>query len=603
MPNIVKGKISFSDGQSPQAALPVKAYHISQANGTVTEKQLATGTCNAAGEYSLSYTAEVPYTHLMVRAFATNGTTALAESPVYYKTTAASKEVNLTIPAGTSLGVTEVAALRSLVQPLLGTMTLANYPDKALSVLCEANGLPYDRVRMLSFADKYAASNAVAIGDMLYGIYRQGFPLTLREWINRKVSAWTKALDSSVSRNIVGTYTTTLLPNIANAVAKDFVAGPIDQEGKLLTTRLRAGMITGATLTTADIEKVISNYLRFEGTDDTFWDNATVKTAVGVPLLATAQFTVQVANMLSGYSPMITRLNAQRKAGTIADMKALAAWDQAKWVTELTAANVATPTFPFPAVAKGTTVTEKVASLAANACSQLEGAYPLQKAIAVIEAPANASFFPRKADMLTFLKATVNAGYDLYKHNINTYITANPTSTTGVIDVPKLKEEMGKFQRQFRLGAPGFEVRTVLLLRSMNLHSAFAVAYTGPEKLEAKSKTLGMTGLGTTVYQNAMGSVNKVEAVRVQAQFSQVEPAVIQATDWRSKIDTNWKARIASMPELFGSLDSCDCEHCRSVYGPAAYLADIAQFLQRCKASDTLSAWDILMKRRPDLKY
>lgn len=603
MPNIVKGKISFSDGQAPQTALPVKAYHVSQANGTVTEKQLATGTCNAAGDYSLSYTPEVQYTHLMVRVFAMNGTTKVAESPVYYKTTAASKDVNLTIPAGTSLGVTEAAALRSLLQPLLGTMTLANYPEKALGVLCDSNGLPYDRVRMLSFADKYAATNAAAIGDMLYGIYRSGFPLTLREWMGRKASAWTRALDSAVTGNIVGTYNTTLLTNIANAVAKDFVAGPIDQEGKLLTTRLRAGMIAGATLTTTDIEKVVSFYLRFEGTDDDFWESSTVTKAVGASLLATAQFTVQVANMLSGYSPMITRLASQRKAGTIADLKALAAWDQAKWVSEITAANAATPTFPFPVVARGATVTEKIASLAISACSQLEGAFPTQKTIAMIEAPANASFFLRKADMLTFLKAPVNASFDLYKHNINAYIAANPTSTTGVTDVPKLKEEMGKLQRQFRLGAPGFEVRTVLLMRSLNLHSAFAVAYTGPEKLEAKSKSLGITGLGTTVYQNAMDSVNKVEAVRVQAQFSQVEPAVIQAADWRNKIDTNWKARIASMPELFGSLDTCDCEHCRSVYGPTAYLADIAQFLQRCKASESLSAWDILMKRRPDLKH
>src|SRR5882724_4803842 len=30
---------------------------------------------------------------------------------------------------------------------------------------------------------------------------------------------------------------------------------------------------------------------------------------------------------------------------------------------------------------------------------------------------------------------------------------------------------------------------------------------------------------------------------------------------------------------LFGSVELCDCEHCRSIYSPAAYLVDLLQFL------------------------
>ena len=35
------------------------------------------------------------------------------------------------------------------------------------------------------------------------------------------------------------------------------------------------------------------------------------------------------------------------------------------------------------------------------------------------------------------------------------------------------------------------------------------------------------------------------------------------------------------MESLFGSLDFCECEHCRSVLSPAAYLVDLLQFLDR----------------------
>ena len=33
------------------------------------------------------------------------------------------------------------------------------------------------------------------------------------------------------------------------------------------------------------------------------------------------------------------------------------------------------------------------------------------------------------------------------------------------------------------------------------------------------------------------------------------------------------------MEQLFGSLDYCECEHCRSVLSPAAYLVDLLHFL------------------------
>ncbi|NEU08452.1 hypothetical protein GZH53_09040 [Flavihumibacter sp. R14] len=75
-----------------------------------------------------------------------------------------------------------------------------------------------------------------------------------------------------------------------------------------------------------------------------------------------------------------------------------------------------------------------------------------------------------------------------------------------------------------------------------------------------------------------------------------------------------------NLQQLFGSLDFCECEHCRSVLSPAAYLVDLLQFLDR-KQTDWqyfLDKWktdhageeyeakytkpyDALIDRRPDL--
>src|SRR4030095_4743569 len=55
--------------------------------------------------------------------------------------------------------------------------------------------------------------------------------------------------------------------------------------------------------------------------------------------------------------------------------------------------------------------------------------------------------------------------------------------------------------------------------------------------------------------------------------------------------------------------DVCSCEHCRSVYSPAAYMVEILEFLDHRAVSDLTTmpattgttAQDVLFARRPDL--
>jgi hypothetical protein len=49
---------------------------------------------------------------------------------------------------------------------------------------------------------------------------------------------------------------------------------------------------------------------------------------------------------------------------------------------------------------------------------------------------------------------------------------------------------------------------------------------------------------------------------------------------------------------LFGALDMCDCEQCKSVYSPAAYLVDVLKFLEDRPQKLPLQ---VLLGRRPDL--
>src|SRR5690606_1167526 len=63
---------------------------------------------------------------------------------------------------------------------------------------------------------------------------------------------------------------------------------------------------------------------------------------------------------------------------------------------------------------------------------------------------------------------------------------------------------------------------------------------------------------------------------------------------------------IPNLEALFGSLDYCECEHCKSLYGPAAYLTDILRFLKSHyslieQGGSTLTVKEVLFDRRPDI--
>ncbi len=54
---------------------------------------------------------------------------------------------------------------------------------------------------------------------------------------------------------------------------------------------------------------------------------------------------------------------------------------------------------------------------------------------------------------------------------------------------------------------------------------------------------------------------------------------------------------------LFGSLGLCDCEHCQSLYSPAAYFVDILRFLDGGpRNADGMNPLQVLLDRRPDIE-
>jgi Tc toxin complex TcA C-terminal TcB-binding domain/Neuraminidase-like domain/Putative peptidoglycan binding domain len=97
------------------------------------------------------------------------------------------------------------------------------------------------------------------------------------------------------------------------------------------------------------------------------------------------------------------------------------------------------------------------------------------------------------------------------------------------------------------------------------------------------------------LYGQALGGVQRALAIHRQARhraaaseilytaakqaFTEVLPYVIGGGLDGQSAQGQALAAHADLATLFGSQDYCDCEHCRSVYSPAAYLVDLLHFL------------------------
>src|SRR6266849_8751266 len=100
------------------------------------------------------------------------------------------------------------------------------------------------------------------------------------------------------------------------------------------------------------------------------------------------------------------------------------------------------------------------------------------------------------------------------------------------------------------------------------------------------------------VYANAQETSNLAYAMLTQFALGGSQVPTAAAPD-EAVLEVDGVPEWAS---LFGSIELCTCDHCRSVLSPAAYLVDLLHFLSaRPSRIDGKNTKDVLFWRRPDL--
>jgi hypothetical protein len=190
--------------------------------------------------------------------------------------------------------------------------------------------------------------------------------------------------------------------------------------------------------------------------------------------------------------------------------------------------------------------------------------------------------------------------FDLLKSSVDDILERTPAAAAdrSLRRNDEFQLEFKAVQRVFKL-AQTFESTDALL--ADNLHSAQQIYRLGQSEFVRRYG--GQAGFTVDSARLAWNRAADTHAavLTIVADLKALEaegvPAVLRNNNDALSNFPNWN-------NLFKDGDLCECGHCQSVLGPAAYFADLLMFLKdRTSVKPALTVKDILFGRRPDLGY
>ena len=550
-----------------------------------TESRLGSATTDADGRYEIHYQPgqlsrpEKGVADLVVRAYAADGSL-LVESPVNFNV-AAQATIDLMVGGGQYPGSSEYERLSEELAPLLQGVAPADLDGQDITFLAGETGDPAERVAFYATSARLEQTTKVT-APAFYGLFRQALPADLPHLLAQSPLALRTALEASLDQNIVPIALRAQLDAILDALHRLAVQQSLENP---VAGQASLGAVLGTVIAAPELQqKLVSTYVSHQGPVQDFWKAIRADPAFGHDsVVDKIQGTLQFALVSQNHLPLLTALQADP---TLQSPQDLAKLDGGAWRKLIDPASGGAG---VPADVPGRNDQEKVSNFVDLVSGIVEEAFPTR--VAVSRTQQNP--FAGSDDVLKFFAAS--PGFDLKRTNVDQYVYLNPGAVAGLQDKSGTIERIKSTQRLLRVTNRYESAQTLL---DQGFHSAHSIAQIARRDFVAN-------------YGGQLGGFAAAEAVHARAQLVSGSAMALFAkygltiNNLGLAVTPDPPTALEGFPNwesLFGSLDLCACDHCRSVYGPAAYLVDILAFLQtRPSRLESTSALQVLLGRRPDI--
>ncbi len=450
-----------------------------------------------------------------------------------------------------------------------------------ISVAARAELLPKEEEKQLSH-------------ELLYGIGRQNVRLSWSALYKKQEEELRRTIAKSVDERIIRKFQARKITTFLQALRECAVKHMLDDKEIEDRNSLNA-MLANALPEEKQRLSFVNALGNFKGSDfHEFWnkhlpaqpefkDNPELVSR----LLLTQQFTLLSGN----HQAIVTELQVNRE---LTSMDQLIELEKSEWLNIIKKTGV-------PDFIEGKNDEERIDRYADLMQSLLNASFPTQRIAKMVkrdELPIEKTRISKSIS--TFLSK--NAQFDFAGSRIHEF--DKEIKAAAGDDFDEVRTELMKIQRVFQVSTSP-EAMNVLMKN--NLYSAYTIANI-PRKsfIKTYGNALGGEGVAFAIHQRASHISTKAEmsAMHMMEYSHGIVPEYIMGASEYGTAMTTLENYLPNYAELFGSPDICECEHCRSVYGAAAYFVDLLRFMWRGDPnSDDQTPIDMLTTRRPDLLH
>jgi hypothetical protein len=573
---ILKGQVWHSDGSVFADAL-VRAFD----KDLRSEEQLGEALTDQEGRYLIRYTSaqfrrtEQGSADLLVRAVSRDGKV-LAASPVIFN---AAPEETIDLMLDGPVGPQRSEYERLLTHVMSGLpgqgLSLAELTEEDISFLSGKTGSDALRIAYLSLSARRSAKTKIP-AEAFYGLFRQNLPTHPGALLLQKPDALRHALEASVQQNIIPSSIGPRIESIVETLAQPSNLSQLDEPDAIPALRL----LGATTLPREKQAKFVSLAARHDGTIKDFWQGLRQDPDFGEESVRQLKLTLQLGLFTGNHPPLIRELQKRESLKSIRD---LAGMEQSDWLSIVGSSGVGVPDG-----VTGESQEEKHKNYVAAILQLTESAFPT----ATVAAKLIKENRPGNEDAIKFFSD--HPDFDFANTRIDDYLTTHEqTALSAARDGQGLVQHLKGLQRAFQV-APKYEHMQALM--DEGLDSAHAIT--------TLSEAAFVDQFGASLGGETQAKAYYARARHVSETSASVVTNLVQAVgNALPAVIAKPPQTVKQMPNfstLFGAFNLCECEHCQSVYSPAAYLVDLFQFLNPRAGEKPL---DSLRTRRPDLTH
>jgi hypothetical protein len=347
--------------------------------------------------------------------------------------------------------------------------------------------------------------------------------------------------------------------------------------------------------------KFASVYLRHRGDASQLWDEAR-KAGLDDVQVGKLQLQGKLA-FLAGNSEGMTARLMQKQIDDPAQLVEQDFHRADSWVTEvlgqagipldrrnnLTDADKEKLDAVIPAAYAGGKAEDRLASYAEDMARKVRLSYPTQVVGRLIE-QKKIKLPPGARDAtVALMKNAAGQGFRLGETPVGVFLQTHAGVREGMADAEfhTARQQMKTLQRVYQI-TPSNEAMPVLI--SLGMTSAYDVTAHSEAEFVSLYGTEYQAQYGTAptqieprlVYRKAKQVTSVTYNLFTIAKKLDSEPPMAGLSapvEVRESVRNELIKQFPTMESLFGSMDFCECEHCRSVLSPAAYLVDLLQFV------------------------